>query len=171
MRARFGVLLPLALLTAIFVPPALRAGWVLDDDLALARHAHHGEPCGEWTHSTYGRSAGIDGLLWRPLPAFVQHLLALAAGRTPEVFRLLNVALHALVVLAAMRVARRAGAGAGAAALVGCVLVLHPVVPEVVAWSSDCPVPLISHARRGGGPTPGAHIPSGATGSRAWDGG
>jgi len=110
---------------------------VLDDDLALARHAHHGEPCGEWTHSTYGWSAGIDGLLWRPLPAFVQHLLALAAGRTPEVFRLLNVALHALVVLAAIRVARRAGAGAGAAALVGCVLVLHPVVPEVVAWSSD----------------------------------
>ena len=44
-------------------------------------------------------------------------------------------------------------------------IAIHPLRPD------RCPVPLISHARRGGGPTPGAHIPSGATGSRAWDGG
>lgn len=63
--------------------------------------------------------------------------MALAAGRTSDVFRLSNVALHTLVVLAAMRVARRAGAGVRTDTIVGCALVLRPVVPEVVAWSSD----------------------------------
>ena len=128
---------PLVVLAVVFVPSALDAGWVLDDLRALSRHAHDGEPWGEWTNSTYGWSSGDGGHLWRPLPAFFQHLAALAAGRTPATFRLANVVLHAGVVLVAMSLVRRTGGSVGAAAFAGTVLVLHPAVAEVVPWSSD----------------------------------
>lgn len=135
--ARLLVVCPFIVLAALFVPPALDAGWVLDDVRALSRHAHDGHPWGEWTHATYEWSSGDAGHLWRPLPAFLQHLAALAAGRTPATFRLLNVVLHAGVVLVVMGLVRRSAAGPGAAALAGTVLVLHPAVAEVVPWSSD----------------------------------
>lgn len=127
----------LVALLAIYVAPAWQGGWLLDDGRALATHLNDGHPWGEWTHATYEWSAGDGGHIWRPLPAFAQHLAAMLLGRTPAVFRLLNALLLGLVVLTAMRAARRWGASDLAAALVGGALVLHPVVPEVVGWSSD----------------------------------
>ena len=60
-------------------------------------------------------------------------------------------------------------AGLVLAGIGGMLLAPESVAVEVqrAPWMLVCPVPLISHARRGGDPTPGAHIPSGATGSRA----
>lgn len=129
--------LPLIVLLALYLPAALSGGWILDDARGLATHLHHGDPFGEWTHATYAWSAGDGGHIWRPLPAFVQHVTALAFGRISWVFRLLNLVVHGVLVVAAMRTTERWGASIGVATLVGLAIVVHPVVPDVIGWSSD----------------------------------
>ncbi len=128
---------PVCLAIVLYGPAAARAGWLLDDARALATHANHGAPWGEWTHPTYAWSAGDGGHLWRPIPAFLQHLLAMAFGRSPEVFRFANLGLHLGVIALAAVAARAWGASPPASLIVGLVVAAHPSVPEVVGWSSD----------------------------------
>lgn len=128
--------LPFLAALLLYGPALPTAGWVLDDTLALASHAHHGDWLGEWTHPTYAWAGGEAGHIWRPVPATLQHWAALALGRTGPVFRTLNLGIHLLNLALVMGLARSRG-GAVAASLLGLLLVTHPAVPEAVCWSSD----------------------------------
>jgi hypothetical protein len=138
--ARFAPLvpwLPLIVGALVFVPAAIGAGMVADDAVNLATHANHGDLIGEWTTPTYRHAGAGRGHIWRPIPATLQHLAAIAFGRSGTVFRLLNVALHLVNTALVMLLARRLGASAlGGVALAVC-FTLHPVVPDAVGWSSD----------------------------------
>ncbi len=144
MSSRWLLALPFVVLVALFGPAALGAGWVLDDAHSLAVHQHDGQPWGEWTHATYAWSKGTDSFQWRPLPAWLQHLMAMGAGRVPEGFRVLNMVAHMAVVAVGMGAIRAAGASTAVTALAGAALVLHPAVAEVVPWSSCLPDILLA---------------------------
>ncbi len=134
---RLAWLLPLLVTVAVYLPSVRATGWILDDTVNLAQHASHGDLLGEWLHDTYGHAGGGAGHIWRPVPASLQHLVALASGRTPPVFRLLNLLLHLGCVALVYRLARALAAPAGAASLLALFFALHPALPEAVCWSSD----------------------------------
>lgn len=136
-RAWLLALFPVALAVAVYGPASMGAGWVADDAVNLAQHAHEGDLLGEWTTPTYAHAGSGKGHIWRPVPATLQHLVALAFGRTGTVFRLLNVALHALNVALVAALARRRGATAAGAAGLAVAFAVHPAVPDAVCWSSD----------------------------------
>ncbi|MFH1463948.1 MAG: hypothetical protein ABIO70_06160 [Pseudomonadota bacterium] len=128
---------PVLISLALYAPLIPSAGWALDDVVALATHAHHGDWRGEFAHATYAWAGRGEGHIWRPIPAALQQLAALAAGRASPVFRGLNLAVHLLNVLLVAGLARRIGAAWGGAALLATLLAVHPGSPEVVCWSSD----------------------------------
>jgi hypothetical protein len=132
-----GWLLPLAVAGALYASGSVAEGWILDDNVNLARHAAHGDLLGEWLEPTYAHAGGARGHIWRPVPASLQHLAAILFGRHPPVFRLLNVALHLLNVALVHRLARLMGASGLAAGLAALLFTLHPALPETVCWSSD----------------------------------
>lgn len=129
--------LPFVVALGLYAPSIPGAGWVLDDQVNLSRHAHAGDLLGEWTHPTYAWAGGAAGHVWRPLAATLQQLVGLTLGREGQAYRAVNLAvllgLTALVPVAA----RRSGASPIVGSLAALVLVLHGVTPEVVAWSSD----------------------------------
>lgn len=130
-------LLPVVITAGIYLPGTAGTDWILDDTVALAQHAHHGDLLGEWLHDTYGHAGGPSGHIWRPLPATLQHLAALAFGREPAVFRLLNVLVHLVNLGLLYRLARGLGGSALLAGGLATAFALHPAVPEAVCWSSD----------------------------------
>ena len=131
----------LVLLTvAVFGPSLVGGGWVLDDHRILETHAHHGDVLGEWTSETFGFASGQRGSTWTPIPATLQHTLALVWGResaTPV--RLLNLLVHTLNVVLVAAVARRLGAGPVAAFVAGAVAAVHPVGPPSVCVGTVLP--------------------------------
>lgn len=135
--ARAASVLPLAIAAAVFLPAVLGAGWVADDAVNLATHAHEGDLAGEWTTPTYAHAGSGKGHIWRPIPATLQHLVALAFGRTAGAFRVLNVALHLGNIALLQWLCRRRGASALGAAVLALFFAVHPVTPDAVCWSSD----------------------------------
>ncbi len=147
-------LLPLVVAGAIYVPPALHADFISDDWPLLLNHLHPGDIAGEWTKSTHLHAQGIaGGYLWRPLTSTVYQLVGEAFGRTPTVFRLLNVAFHlvnvVLITALGNAFARGCSLERGVApgpttlsslltgALVSIALTVHPLVPDAVGWCAD----------------------------------
>ena len=131
------ILLPLVVAVMLFAGGVADSGFVADDAFNLAEHANDGDWSGEWTTPTYLHAGGERGHIWRPLPAWVQHVAASTMGRTGSTFRGLNVVIHATNVLVMIAVARRLGASAAAAALAALFWTTHPVMPEAICWSSD----------------------------------
>ncbi len=129
--------LPVAIAAAVFVPAVVGAGWVADDAVNLAMHAQEGDLLGEWTTPTYAHAGSGRGHIWRPVPATLQHLVALGVERSAVAFRLLNVTLHLGNVLLLQWLARRRGASMTGAAVLALFFAVHPVVPDAVCWSSD----------------------------------
>jgi len=129
--------LPIAVAAAVFLPAVLGAGWVADDAVNLAAHAHEGDLLGEWTTPTYAHAGSGRGHIWRPVPATLQHITALAFGRSATAFRVLNVGLHLGNIALLQWLARRAGASATGAVLLALVFAVHPVTADAVCWSSD----------------------------------
>lgn len=152
--------LPAAAALVLYGSAASPSQWFADDVIGLATHAHHGQLLGEWTHPTFVWSTGQAGHVWRPLMATLQHLVALAFGRTPEPQRWLNAAVHALnaalVAWAIMRLGRRRSGesttsapaaqapaqppvGGGLAAIAGGLALswaVHPALADAVGWAS-----------------------------------
>ncbi len=131
------ILVPLLLTLALQLPWVASAGWVADDAINLAQHAHDGDVLGEWTHPTYAWAGGSQGHIWRPIPASLQHMAALLIGRTGPVFRSLNLLLHLTNLLLLQVLVRRLGAGRGTAAILATCWALHPATTEAVCWASD----------------------------------
>ena len=94
----------------------------------LKNHAAHGDIFGEWTTPTYAHAGGGSGHIWRPIPASLQHLCAILWGRTPSMFRGLNLFIH-LFNLGLFAWFCRDAKPKFAAALI-IVWATHPVLPE-----------------------------------------
>lgn len=134
---RAAAALPVALALAVFLPAVVGAGWVADDAVNLSLHAHEGDLLGEWTTPTYAHAGSGKGHIWRPIPATLQHLVALAFGRSAGAFRVLNVALHVGNIALLQWLCRRRGASVLGAAVLALFFAVHPVTPDAVCWSSD----------------------------------
>jgi hypothetical protein len=132
-----GWVVPVAVAGACYGASLLADGWILDDGVALAQHAAHGDLLGEWTNPTYAHAGGGEGHVWRPLPATFHHIAAILFGRQPPVFRGLNLLVHLLNVLLVHRLVRSLGAGGLAAGLGALCFTLHPALADAVCWSSD----------------------------------
>lgn len=147
-------LLPVVVVGAIYGPPALHAEFISDDWALLLHHQHPGDIVGEWTKSTHLHAQGIDGgYLWRPLTSTVYQVVGETFGRTPTVFRLLNVAIHAVNVLLVTALGNAFARGGGlergtqaepttrGSLLTGCLVALaltvHPLIPDAVGWCAD----------------------------------
>jgi hypothetical protein len=61
-----GWLLPLAVAGALYASGSVAEGWILDDNVNLARHAAHGDLLGEWLEPTYAHAGGTSGARSRP---------------------------------------------------------------------------------------------------------
>lgn len=134
------ILLLVLLTLGVYGPSALSGEWVLDDHRILEHHAHHGDVLGEWTHETFGFAAGQRGSTWTPLPATLQHGLALFGGRADATpVRVLNLLVHLANVLLVFATARRLGAVPWAAAAAGAALAVHPVGPPSVCVGTVLP--------------------------------
>lgn len=127
-----AVLLGLALVAAVILAytPALRAGYIWDDDYYVTRNP--------WV-------AAVDGLgaIWTPgntvqyYPAvfssfWIQHKLH---GLEPFGYHLVNVLLHAASALLVVRLAQRLAIPG--AWMIGALFALHPVHVESVAWVTE----------------------------------
>ena len=134
---RAVAVLPTAIAAAVFLPAIIGAGWVADDAVNLAVHANQGDLLGEWTTPTYAHAGSGKGHIWRPIPATLQHIVALVSGRSASAFRLLNVLLHLGNVALLQTLARRRGASPLSAGLLAMVFAVHPVTADAVCWSSD----------------------------------
>ena len=133
----FWIVLPISIAVVLFVGGIAGAGFVADDAFNLAKHANHGDWWGEWTTPTYEHAGGDRGHIWRPIPAWVQHVAASTWGRTGSTFRTINLLVHGANVCMLVLVARRLGASAPAAGLGAILWTTHPTMTEAVCWSSD----------------------------------
>ena len=127
------------LVVFLFAAPSLRdAGFLLDDTVNLARHAHHGDILGEWHTPTYTHADPTrGGHVWRPIPASLQHLLAVFVGRdTALPFRLLTLGFHLVNVLLAYALARGLGASTHLATGAAIVAGAHAIALESACWAS-----------------------------------
>lgn len=134
---RAWLVIPLVLTALVYGPGLVGAQFVTDDWTLLAHHQHPGDLLGEWTRSTHGHAAGLDGFVWRPLVATLHQLVGQAFGRTPLPFRLLNLALHLGVIGLIVTLLRRDGATWRSAALVAAAWAAWPPLVDAVAWASD----------------------------------
>jgi tetratricopeptide (TPR) repeat protein len=131
---------------ALFVYwPALRGGWLWDDDREITANPAlraASAPWSFWTHPS-----GTD--YW-PLKDTAEWGLWKLWGETPVAFHVCSVLLHATAGILFWRILRRifgaAGSGgasegladAGAAALLGALIfVVHPLAVESVAWIAE----------------------------------
>lgn len=127
------------LVVAVITLPSIReSGFLLDDGVNLAKHAHHGDVWGEWTKGTYLHADPARiGHVWRPIPATLQHLLALVVGRESAVpFRVLTLLLHGLNVTLAYSWARLLGGSERLSAVAALFAGVHPVAIESACWAS-----------------------------------
>lgn len=127
----------MGLAMVLFAGAIPNSGFVADDAFNLAEHANHGDWSGEWTTPTYAHAGGERGHIWRPIPAWIQHIAASLLGRTGETFRSLNLAVHLLNIGLFWTVARRLGASVSATTLLALLWTTHPAMPEAICWSSD----------------------------------
>jgi len=135
---RLWLLLPLLLTVALYLPAVFHADWIVDDRPLLLNHLHPGDILGEWRVPTHTLAAGrTGGYLWRPLTSSVYQLAGQALGRSPPVFRSLNLVFHLLNLGLLGLVARRVGASWRGAALLATAVAVHPLLPDVVCWMAD----------------------------------
>lgn len=122
----------------VYLPAAMGAEWITDDRHLIAGHLRPGDVLGEWTTATHAHAADvIGGYLWRPLTSTIYQVWGEIFGRSPGTFRVLTALAHLLNVGLVAWVARRLGAGPGAAAVGALVFALHPLAPDAVCWISD----------------------------------
>lgn len=128
-------LLLLAIATAVAYVPAMRAGFIWDDDALLTRNRAVKAPDGLvkiWTDPAYN-------IQYYPMTFssfWIEHSLA---GLNPASFHTTNVVLHILSAVTLFFVLRRIGLPGGVpSALFGAaIFALHPVHVESVAWISE----------------------------------
>jgi tetratricopeptide (TPR) repeat protein len=142
-RRAWPIPLAIALVTAAVFAPALRNGFVWDDDINLLANAGYrglGWPQLHWmlTATTMGH--------WIPLTWLTFGLDSVLWGMNPAGYHVTNIVLHAANAAVFFFVARRllgAGmvAGEGAlrlgAAAAALVFALHPLRAESVAWVTE----------------------------------
>ena len=133
----FWTWLPLIVAMVLFGGPIPGSGFVADDAFNLATHANHGDWAGEWSSPTYAHAGGDRGHIWRPIPAWLQHVAASGFGRVGSTFRALNLGVHLINILLISAIARRLGASSTAAGLAALFWTTHAAMPEAVCWSSD----------------------------------
>lgn len=129
-------LIPVLLTLALYLPACFGADWVIDDRPHIPDHLRPGDLAGEWRVPTHAHAADLPGYVWRPLPSTVYQVWAGLWGRSPAPFRLLNLLVQLLNLGLVYRVGRAVGAGALGAALLTTAWAVHPLVPDVVAWSA-----------------------------------
>ncbi|MBI4916543.1 MAG: tetratricopeptide repeat protein [Acidobacteria bacterium] len=138
-RAGLPAGLLVALTFAAYVP-ALRAGFVWDDDVYVTANPHHEDPAGLrniWLEPRAILAAypgrGIDALI--PLTfttLWVEHRLW---GVEPLGYHAVNVGLHALAAVLLWSLLRRLRAPG--AWLAAAMFAVHPVMVESVAWVAE----------------------------------
>lgn len=120
-RALSGPEVVAAVAAVLLYLPAAGFGFVFDD---LGLIAPDGSP------------ARVGAVLpYRPV-RYASYLVDAALGGSPAVYHAHNLLLHALAAALLVRLARRAGAGAVAAAAGGLLLALHPLAVEAAAYVS-----------------------------------
>lgn len=134
---RRWLLIPILLTALVYGPGLVGAQFVTDDWTLLAHHQHPGDLLGEWTRSTHGHAAGLDGFVWRPLVATLHQIVGQTFGRSPLPFRLLNLLLHGGVIALIVTLLRRDGAPWRSASLVAAAWAAWPPLVDAVAWASD----------------------------------
>lgn len=95
-----------------------------------------GQPLARTFFASFWPEVELPRVYYRPLVTLSYRLDHLVHGANPAGYHLTNVALHLGVVLLVFVVARRAGAGAIAAALAATVFGVAPRLTEDVAWIS-----------------------------------
>ena len=138
--ANADVLAVLALLLLALVPylNALGGGFVYDDRQQVLEnpYVHSFQYVGNIFGSTVWTFQGAQGLsnYYRPLMTLAYLLCYSLYGPIPFGFHLLNLALHAAVVLLLFAVTRRLFGGRLLALLAAGLFALHPIHTESVAW-------------------------------------
>lgn len=130
--------LAMVVVAALLAPSLQDSGFILDDTVNISRHANDGDVLGEWTTATYTHADPTrTGHVWRPIPASMQHFLAMQVGRESALpFRLLTLAFHLLNVGLVYALGRRLRLGAAIAGLGAAVAGTHAVVIEAACWAS-----------------------------------
>jgi Tfp pilus assembly protein PilF len=156
-RSRRAVALALAAFAALVYANTLRNGYTLDDAWLVASNPHVREPDLALLRSPYWHPA-FESRLYRPLAiasyALGHRLLGPAAAGQHAI----NVALHALVSLLALGLARRVTSDAAVALAAAVWFAAHAVHSEAVAnvvgraellCAAFCLLALLAHARGG----------------------
>jgi tetratricopeptide (TPR) repeat protein len=120
--------LAIALLTLLAYLPALRAGFVWDDDHHFSANPAMTAPgglAGLWTSHQF----------YYPLTSTTWWAMRRLFGLQPVPYHLLNILLHGLNAILLWRLARRLAIGG--AWLAGAIFALHPVFVQSVAWATE----------------------------------
>ncbi|HVW22586.1 MAG TPA: tetratricopeptide repeat protein [Opitutaceae bacterium] len=110
--------------------PALRGGWVWDDDVEILQNRVLRDPRGWWT--PWVHPAGQD---YFPLKSTLQWIQWRLWGPEPLGYHLTSVALHLLSAWLLWRLLLRLGIRQGW--IGGLLFALHPLAAESVAWIAE----------------------------------
>jgi tetratricopeptide (TPR) repeat protein len=132
-RLALGLGAAFAAVALALYAPSFAGPFVSDDVLYLEHNQALRLPLGDALHRILLEPYYVVGN-WAPL----HQLLLLAEwrsfGASPMPYRVVNALAHALVALALVAVARRAGLGRVASAGAGVLFLVHPAAVEAVAW-------------------------------------
>lgn len=120
----------IALAVAIAYAPALRGGWVWDDDSEIVSNATVKDPAG--LGRIWNGAGTVD---YFPLKTTFQWLQWRAWGDNPFPYHVTNVALHALSALLVWHLLARLGLRCGWVG--GLLFAVHPLGVESVAWIAE----------------------------------
>ena len=119
----------IALSLALFLPPAIGSGWILDDTTLFSQVSVDLPSVVSW----WTTSASF---VWRPLAWTVQRLVASPFGNAPEAYRLLDLAVHLANVGLIGACAVAAGGRSRTAALLAAAWCVHPATIDTVSWNA-----------------------------------
>lgn len=120
----------LVVITLIAYGPALRAGFVWDDDIYLTRNPLMTEPGGWWR--LWFSTAPPEYVPLTLTSFYIEHALW---GLNPAGYHLVNLLLHAANAVLVWQLLRRLGVPG--AWLAGALFAVHPVQVESAAWIAE----------------------------------
>ncbi len=141
-RGRRGIHLAILILAACAAFwPALRAGFVYDDNAVVLRNPAvvQFEVVGHWTKPMWefqGAQDELAGGHWRPVTMLILSAVYAVAGPSPLFFHAFTLALHLIACVAAWALARRLTGSDAVGWSTALLFALHPVHVESVAWIS-----------------------------------
>lgn len=123
-------------LTLLAYAPALRCGFVWDDDYYIVQNVH----LREWSQAPSfftdekASSGGLPAMIYRPIRNLSYLIDYKIWGLNPAGFHLTNLLIHVLTVLALWGLARRWSGSAEGAWFAAAWFAIHPALTEAVVW-------------------------------------